>query len=135
MDWSDFFPFLLLAITIAIMLIRKQFKKEKKLTPDGILPSFSRLIPHTDENWFTTFPELLEPMGYHLFEQNRSLNRLIIEDPRIGPFHWGFYFIIEPYQEQPTQLQVGIFPKGVNPPKGKRLMQHLDDFIGKLQHP
>ncbi|NWF38428.1 hypothetical protein F3F96_04705 [Mariprofundus sp. NF] len=133
---DNFWPWLVVALIVGLMLWRQSKKQEVALTPDEIVPLLVEKIsiPKNHNSFEEEMPKRLDEAGIKLMAVSDESTRFIFDQPRASWFHWGFFYTIEitKINEQELSLTAGIYPKGPNPPRGLRLKKHLDRFVALI---
>lgn len=123
---TESFKWLFIAFLVGVTLMLKSKRKLSLTSLSELSAVLGKAITTTCS--FEDIKENLLSEGYIL--RLEEPKKLIFESTSIGFFHWGFiYFLI--YKED--GLHVGIFPKGLNPPRDKALQKYLDAFCQELQ--
>lgn len=130
MDFSGILPFFLTAAAIGFIYVRRSRAKTRKYGPREVshTASSSVFVERDMASVRTEITEKLETQGLSVHSEDDS--RTVYEDSTIGFFHWGFLYIID-FEERNggTQLDIGIFGKGPNPPRKKTQEAFLGEFI------
>jgi len=133
---DNFWPWLIVALFVGLMLWRQSRKREMEIAPDEILPVLvEKICLQMDQNAFEKqVPKRLEQIGIKMMGAAGETTRYVFDQPRASWFHWGFFYTVEISGTNGWELElsVGIFPKGPNPPSGSRLKRHLDRFIALI---
>ena len=135
-NMDNFWPWLIVALFIGLMLWRQSRKREKELAPDEVVPVLlEKVCLKMDRNTFEKeVPKRLEKLGIKLMTAPGETTRYVFDQSRAGWFHWGFFYTVEISESngQELSLSVGILPKGPNPPRGSRLKKHLERFVALI---
>jgi hypothetical protein len=130
---DNFWPWLIVASLVGLMLWRQSRKREMALTPDEIVPVLVEKVclPMDRKTFEEEVTRRLESFGLKLMTAADETTRYVFDQPRAGWFHWGFFYTVEISESkgQELALSVGIYPKGPNPPRGARLKKHLHRFV------
>lgn len=135
MSYSEFLPFLLTAIAVGFIYIKRSRSRERKYTAYEIEPAAAKSI-------FIERPcgLLKEELKKRLKDQGLTVHaeeesRVVFDSPKIGAFHWGFLYTLD-FKEQGsgTLVTFGIFGKGPNPPRRKTQESYLNEFINSRIH-
>lgn len=115
-----------LAFVVSVVVVLANYRRFKATSKSDFYPNLEILIKMDDPvTVFDFLKTSLPEYQYHIFYCSSMENKLIVESPDIGLFHWGFLYFISPTKEG---LNVGILGKGPNPPNKKALQKHLDAF-------
>jgi len=130
MDIFDLAPFILTAMAIGFIYIKRSRSKERQYTPYDITPIETREIffDESPEQFKERIKKLLADQGITVHSEKG--NKILFDSQKIGAFHWGFLYTLEvSLQGEGTQAVFGIFGKGPNPPRRKTQGHYLDEFI------
>jgi len=130
MDIFDLAPFILTAMAIGFIYLKRSRSKERKYTPYGITPIETRDIffDESPEQLKARIKKLLTDQGITVHSEEKD--KILFDSQKIGAFHWGFIYTLEVrVQGEGTLAVFGIFGKGPNPPRRKTQSHYLDEFV------
>lgn len=131
-DWPGLLPWLVTASIVAFGYWRRARRRLDETALAELQPLISRPLPVevSRDELLGRLQACFAAPEYSVINEPSS-TRLIVDQKRIGAFHWGFVFILVPMAG--GRWEAGVFPKGPNPPRGAALQRHLDDFCASIE--
>lgn len=120
----------LVAASLVAMLMMRRSKKELGDTPPEALEPHRGIRLEVKLESLESLYKALQEEGLAPYYHRLDWQKIIVDDAKIGAFHWGFLYIIA--LDEAGSLHVGLYAKGLNPPKGKRLAPYLDALCERI---